>query len=104
LEFVNDAIEDNKIDFYIGTPRVYNVRTVMKSKCIKNTKGLNFDIDTTWIKLNRTAKCINKDTVITDNAVFKKSFIKNEEIITEEFKKLKKAITDNYIGMAIIVD
>ena len=104
LEFVNDTIEDNKIDFYIGTPRAYNVRTVVKSKCIKNTKSLNFDIDTMWIKLNRTAKCINKDTVITDNVLFKKSFIKNEEIKTDEFKKLKKAITDNYIGMAIIVD
>jgi hypothetical protein len=67
-------------------------------------EGLNFDMDTKWIKLNRTAQCINKDTVITDNALFKKSFIKNEEIKTDEFKKLKKAITDNYIGMAIIVD
>ena len=38
LEFVNDTIEDNKIDFYIGTPRAYNVRTTVKSKCIKNTK------------------------------------------------------------------
>ncbi len=104
LEFVNDSIEDNKIDFYIDTPRTYNVKTVVKSKCIKNMKSLNFDIDTTWIKLNRTAQCINKDTVITDNALFKKSFIKNEEIKTHEFKKLKKAITDNYIGMAIIVD
>ena len=104
LEFVNDTIEDNKIDFYIGTPRTYNVKTVVKSKCIKNMKSLNFDIDTTWIKLNRTAQCINKDTVITDNALFKKSFIKNEEIKTDEFKKLKKAITDNYIGIAIIVD
>ena len=104
MEFVNDTIEDNKIDFYIGTPRTYNVKTVVKSKCIKNMKSLNFDIDTTWIKLNRTVQCINKDTVITDNALFKKSFIKNEEIKTDEFKKLKKAITDNYIGIAIIVD
>ena len=104
LGFVNDTIEDNKIDFYIGIPRTYNVKTVVKSKCIKNMEGLNFDMDTKWIKLNRTAQCINKDTVITDNALFKKSFIKNEEIKTDEFKKLKKAITDNYIGMAIIVD
>ena len=104
LEFVNDSIEDNKIDFYIDTPRTYNVKTVVKSKCIKNMEGLNFDMDTKWIKLNRTAQCINKDTVITDNTLFKKSFIKNEEIKTDEFKKLKKAITDNYIGMAIIVD
>jgi hypothetical protein len=104
LEFVNDTIEDNKIDFYIDTPRAYNIKTVVKSKCIKNTKSLNFNIDTTWIKLNRTTQCINKDTVITDEVLFKKSFIKNEEIKTDEFKKLKRAITDNYIGMAIIVD
>jgi predicted transglutaminase-like cysteine proteinase len=104
LEFVADTIEDNKIDFYIGTPREYSIKTIIKSRCIKNTKSLNFDIDTQWLKLNRTAKCINDDTIVIDNALFKKSFIKNEEITTDEFKKLKKAINDNYIGMAVIVD
>ena len=63
-----------------------------------------FVIDTQLIKLNRTANCINDDTIVIDNALFKKSFIKNEEIITDEFKKLKKAINDNYIGMAVIID
>jgi len=66
--------------------------------------SLNFNIDTQWLKLNRTAKCINDDTIVIDNALFKKSFIKNKEITTDEFKKLKKAINDNYIGMAVIVD
>ena len=103
LYFFNNISEDDKIDFYMNMPTFYDLKTMIKSHCIKNTKSLNYDIDTTWIKLNRSAKCINNDTIILDKIIFKKSFIKNEETKTQKFKKLKKAIIDNYINIAVII-
>ncbi|MFQ3307575.1 MAG: hypothetical protein ACI8ZF_000831 [Candidatus Midichloriaceae bacterium] len=103
LEFANNIAEDNEVDFYIGIPRSSDITTIIKSKCVTNIKNLDFNMDTKWIKLNRTASCINQDTVITDHILFKKSFIKNEEAKTEGFKKLKKAISDNYINMAVVI-
>ncbi len=103
LYFFNDIAEDDKIDFYIDMPIFYDVKTVIKSHCIKNIKSIDFNIDTTWIKLDRSAKCVNNNTVISDKIAFKKSFIKNEEAKTQKFKNLKKAIIDNYINMALII-
>jgi hypothetical protein len=103
LYFFNDIAKDDKIDFYIGMPILYDVKTIIKSHCIKNIKNLDFNIDTIWVKLNRSAKCINKDTIILDKIAFKKSFINNEEAKTQEFKNLKKAIIDNYINIALII-
>lgn len=103
LYFFNDIAKEDKIDFYIDMPTFYDLKTIIKSHCVKNIKSLDFNIDTTWMKLNRSAKCINNDTVILDKMIFKKSFIKNEETKTLKFKNLKKAIIDNYINMAVII-
>ena len=103
LYFFNDIAEDDKIDFYMDMPTFYDLKTMIKSQCIKNTKNLNVDIDTEWLKLKRSAKCINNDTVILDKITFKKSFIKNEETKTQKFKNLKKSIIDNYINIAVII-
>ena len=103
LNHIMNISEDNAGDLYIGHPISEISNIIIKNHTIKNANYLNIQLSTPWLDITRSCHNHNNDTIITDHIVIKTQFIANEELRSEEYKKLRSMLLRNIRNVAVIL-
>ncbi|UIP91991.1 DUF3857 domain-containing protein [Wolbachia pipientis] len=104
--WLNDVVNtasDQVSDLFIGVPKTKESHMIIKDIKIKNCENLNFEIDSSWLYVNRFCKYKNDGTEFSNLITIKKSFITNEELKTAEYKNLKSELENNFSRASIII-
>ncbi|WP_019236625.1 DUF3857 domain-containing protein [Wolbachia pipientis] len=104
--WLNDVVNtasDQVSDLFIGVPKTKESHMIIKDIKIKNCENLNFEINSSWLYVNRFCKYQNDGTEFSNLITIKKSFITNEELKTAEYKNLKSELENNFSRASIII-
>jgi hypothetical protein len=102
IENFLDGSKESVSDLYIGTPRSLTKKTIIKNVDVINASSLDVEIDSPWIYISR--KCSYKNHQLTIDEIVKiyKSFIYNEDVISDEFAELKNKLERNIKSVSVI--
>lgn len=96
-------IDDNIHDVYLDYPNVREYITTIANNKVKNTENLNTTITTPWLDVSRHAMIKDNDTIIHYTFKVHKPWITNEEIRSDEFKKLKNFIERDIKNALVVI-
>lgn len=96
--------EDDVTDWVPAALGSYEFKKVISSKKIQNPERLNDCIDSPWFKIERTAEIQGSDSVIITRVTVLQDYIKNEDLKTEEFKKIQKKIKSDFSNLVVELD
>ena len=102
VDGVISSVPNQISDLILEAPTTIYRRIILKDKKVPQIKNLNYQEDTTWLKVKRTCKHVGNNTEIEDITIFKKRVISSEELQSPEYKKLKKNLIRNFRDSAII--
>ena len=107
LSFLNNIINiDVNQDFndlYLDHPRTLERKTIFKNIKIQTLENLDFILDNKFVSLSRQSHISDNDTIITDKAIIHKSWIDNDELKSEEFKKLLLTVQDKVLQHLVVL-
>lgn len=89
-------------DIFIGSPNTFKRQTIIRNVDIKNPEALNSNIDTKWLSISRNLNFSNRVLTIDDIITVKSEVIKNDELKSPEFIKLKQDLETDFKDVALI--
>ncbi|CAO5680220.1 MAG: hypothetical protein HEEMFOPI_00468 [Holosporales bacterium] len=96
---VNIRPEENVNDWLFDisqTKGVYENKTVIMGKKIKNPESLCFNLETPWFKVTRHVSFENHNSIIQERIDVLTGFIKNEDLKSETFLNAQKKLISSY--------
>lgn len=90
-------------DIYLDNPSIIEYTNIFKDTKVKNIEKFNTKIKTSWISIERKAYVKNKDSIVHYRTIVHKPWITNEELKSDEFKKLKNFIERDMQKTLIVI-
>ncbi|MBP9752720.1 MAG: DUF3857 domain-containing protein [Proteobacteria bacterium] len=96
---VNIRPEENVNDWLLDlsqTKGVYDNKTIIVGKKIRNPESLCFNLETPWFRVTREIIFKDHDSIISEKIEVLTDFIKNEDLKSEEFLKAQRELISTY--------
>jgi hypothetical protein len=97
-----DINKDFVSDVYIDNPFTLTKKTIIKNVDVVNAQQLDVEIDSPWLYISRKTSYQNHQLTIDEVVKIYKSFIDNEDVVSDKFAALKNKLERDVKSVSVI--
>ncbi|KKB96758.1 hypothetical protein SZ25_00138 [Candidatus Arcanobacter lacustris] len=103
IESFIDTSKEFVCDVYLQTiPLTSTKKTIIKNIDVVNASALDVEIDSPWIYISRKCSYENHQLTIDEVVKIYKSFINNEDVVSDKFAELKSKLERDVKSVSVI--